>query len=122
MTTLFLALTAASAQSQATRINEGETFVAPVTGVFVTSTSFINLTNAQELMKFHKDRADALVVIVREYDVLLESKRKRIVWLGEEYEALLQLHKDRPTDSFVTKLGQVGLAVTGGFALCEAIQ
>lgn len=78
--------------------------------------------NLQELAKFHKNRADALVMIVEEQDELLESRHKHVVWLGEEYEALLQLHRDRPTDSFMTRVGQVGLAVTGGFALCEATQ
>ncbi len=88
----------------------------------MTSSKFIALVNSQELAKYHKNRADALVLIVKGYDETLESKQKQIVWLGEEYEALLQLHKDRPTESFMTRLGQVGLAVTGGFALCEATQ
>lgn len=114
---------AASAQGQTTRINEGETFTAPVTGVFITSSKFIALVNYQELALFHRERADALVLIVNEQNELLRARQEHIVWLGDEYRALLQLHKDRPpADSFMTRLGQVGLAVTGGFALCEATQ
>ena len=119
---LLLVSTPALATSQAIRVNEGDTLVAEMTGVFISSAAFIGLVATQESEKFLKLRIVSMQGVIDAHEDVVDSKNKRIVWLGEEYADLLQLHKDRPTDDWQTQVGKVGLALTAGFALCEFAQ
>lgn len=123
--TLLLGLTSVT-QAQTTKIEEGETFTATTQGVFVTRVNFIALVNAQEMVKYHRDRASRLVQAIEnlnsDHEEVVKAKNAHIIWLGQEYEGLMNLYKDKPEESWTTALGRNGIAITAGFALCEAVR
>ena len=120
--TLSIVSTPALATSQAIRVNEGDTFTASMTGVFISSAGFTALVAAQGSVKFLQTRVELMQEVIDQQEELLDARDRHIVWLGSEYETLLRLQKDRPTDDWQTQLGKVGLSLTAGFALCEFAQ
>ena len=103
------------------KVEAGVPFTTEQDGVYVTDAEFIRIVTALDSLRVERAKNDALRDARTSDAELIEALQRRLDFEAESCESLLKVYQEKPEKGFFDKLGEVGIWVTGGYALCTAV-